>query len=93
MLREENIDAQVLDEILRRLRELDSERVYKDVAELERLQTFVAEGLKRFEYGLRRQTGDEADRALVTGADDVPAEFRTLVEEYYRSLSKPKPRQ
>ncbi len=93
MLREQNIDAKELDEIMKRLRELDSERVYQDVAELERLQTFVAEGMKRFEYGLRRQVGDETDRALVNGSDEVPAEFKALVEEYYRSLSRQKQRQ
>ena len=90
MLRDQNIDAKDLDEIMKRLRELDSDRVYRDAAELERLQTFVSEGLKRFEYALRRKAGDEADRALVNGSEDVPAEFRALVEEYYRSLSKPK---
>ena len=93
MLRDQNIDPKELDEILRRLRELDSERVYKDAAELARLQTFVAEGLKRFEYGLRRKSGDDVDRALVAGTDEVPPEFRAQVEEYYRSLSKQKPRQ
>ena len=75
---------------LSRLRELEDTRIYRDVAELERLQTFVTEGLKRFEYGLRRKVDDEANRALVTGADEVPQEFRKLVEEYYRSLSKGK---
>lgn len=93
LLREQNIDPKELDEIMKRLRELDSERAYQDVAELERLQTFVAEGMKRFEYGLRRKVGDDTDRALVNGSDEVPAEFKTLVEEYYRSLSRSKPRQ
>jgi hypothetical protein len=87
-MREQNLDPKELDEIMRRLRELDSERVYQDVEELARLQTFVAEGLKRFEYALRRKVGDEADRALVSGNEEVPAEFKSLVEEYYRSLSK-----
>ena len=41
----------------------------------------MTEGLKRFEYGLRRKVGDDADRALVTGADEVPQEFQKLVEE------------
>jgi hypothetical protein len=72
------------------LRELEDTRIYRDVAELQRLQTYVTEGLKRFEYGLRRKVDDEANRALVTGADEVPQEFRKLVEEYYRSLSKGK---
>lgn len=93
LLREQDIDAKELDEILKRLRELDSDRVYKDAEELQRLQTFVSEGLKRFEYMLRRQTGDNGDRALVNGSDEVPPEFRALVEEYYRSLSRAKPKQ
>ena len=92
-MREQNLDPKELDEIMRRLRELDSERVYQDVEELARLQTFVAEGLKRFEYALRRKVGEEADRALVSGNEDVPAEFKALVEEYYRSLSKGRPKQ
>jgi hypothetical protein len=53
----------------------------------------VAEGLKRFEYALRRKVGEEGDRALVSGNEDVPAEFKALVEEYYRSLSKGRPKQ
>jgi hypothetical protein len=91
MLREQGVDPKELDEIMRRMRELDSERVYRDVEELARLQTFVAEGIKRFEYNLRRQAGADADRAIVAGAEDVPPEFRALVEEYYRSLSKARP--
>jgi len=87
MLREQGVDPKELDEIMRRMKELDSDRAYKDVAELQRLQSFVSEGIKRFEYNLRRTAGD-ADRAVVAGSDDVPPEFKSLVEEYYRSLSK-----
>jgi len=93
MLREQNLDPKELEEILKKLREFENDRVYQDARELERLQAFVSEGLKRFEYGLRRKTGDDADRALVAGTDEVPAEFKALVEEYYRSLSKAKPKQ
>jgi hypothetical protein len=89
-LRGQNLDPRELDEILRRLRELEDTRVYRDIEELQRLQSFVTEGLKRFEYDLRRKVGNEEDRAVVTGADEVPQEFRRLVEEYYRSLSRPK---
>ncbi len=88
MLREQGVDARELDEIMRRMRELDSDRVYKDVNELERLQSYVSEGVKRFEYNLRRRAGEEADRAIVAGSEDVPPEFKALVEEYYRSLSR-----
>ena len=90
LLRQQNIDPRELDEILRRLRELEDGRIYRDADELLKLQTTVTEGLKRFEYDLRRKVGNDADRALVTGSDEVPPEFRKLVEEYYRSLSKGK---
>jgi hypothetical protein len=82
------VDSKELDEILERLRQLDDERVYQDASELERLQTFVAEGLKRFEYTLRRQSDEKNKEVALSGADQVPERFRPLVEQYYRSLSK-----
>jgi hypothetical protein len=82
------VDSKELDEILERLRQLDDERVYQDASELERLQTFVAEGLKRFEYTLRRQSDEKNKEVALSGADQVPDTFRPLVEQYYRSLSK-----
>jgi hypothetical protein len=91
-LRQQGIEAGDLDEILRALRELDSDRVYKDAAELERLQTFVSEGLKRFEYSLRRRLEGPGQDLFLAGSDEVPAGFRPLVEEYYRSLSEGRPR-
>jgi hypothetical protein len=87
-LREQGIDPRELEEILRRLRELEDSRIYKNVEELLALQSFVAEGMKRFEFGLRRKVGEGDTRAIVTGAEEVPQEFRKLVEEYYRSLSR-----
>ena len=51
--------------------------------ELARLQAAVSDGLRRFEFGLRRQLDGEAKDVLLSGSDDVPAEFKSLVEEYY----------
>ena len=49
----------------------------------------MIEGFKAFEFALWRdveqQTGAEP---RLEGADEVPAGFRALVEEYYRSLAK-----
>ena len=84
----EDIDPRELDEILNALRELDDPRVYQDVAELQRLQSLVAEGLKRFEFGLRRQAEAGDNTIVLSGSDEVPEEFRTLVQEYYRSLAR-----
>ena len=77
-----------LDEVLEALRALDRDRVYQDREELLRLQTFVAEEMKRFEYDLRRKLGSDTDEILMSGRDQVPPQFRELVEEYYRALSR-----
>jgi hypothetical protein len=88
MLKEQRIDPRDLDELLRNLRRLDDDRIYQDVEELARLQTQVAEGAKRFEYGLRRRIEGNANQILLSGSDEVPEQFRKMVEEYYKSLSK-----
>jgi hypothetical protein len=89
MLNAENLDPRELDEILRALRQLDDPRVYQNVTELQRLQSQVAEGLKRFEFGLRRQVDADGNTVVLSGTDEVPEQFRKLVEQYYRSLAKP----
>jgi hypothetical protein len=88
MLRGEDIDPRELDQILRALRELQDNRIYQDVAELQKTQEFVAEGLKRFEFDLRRKLQAEEGGVVLSGTDQVPEEFRKLVEQYYRSLAR-----
>lgn len=54
------------------------------------LRTQVVEGLKAFEFALRRANGDDAGtRVLLERTGDVPPAYRAMVEEYYRSLSRP----
>jgi hypothetical protein len=48
----------------------------------------VADNMKRFEYGLRRKVEGDQNQILLSGNDEVPEQFRKLVEQYYRSLSK-----
>ena len=44
--------------------------------------------MKRFEFNLRRQAEMKGSEVFLSGADDVPEEYRKLVEQYYKSLSK-----
>ena len=87
-LRGEGVDTRDLDEILRRLKALDDDRVYRDVQELARLQAAVSDGMRRFEFGLRRKIDGESRDVLLSGSEEVPAEFKGMVEEYYRSLAR-----
>ncbi len=88
MIQGQGVDAKALDEVLRNLRALDDDRVYQDAATLERLQSAVSEGMKRFEFNLRRQADVKSTEVFLSGSDDVPEEYRKLVEQYYKSLSK-----
>jgi hypothetical protein len=49
----------------------------------------VTDNIKRFEYTLRRRLEQNTNQVFLSGTDDVPEQYRKLVEQYYRSLSKP----
>ena len=70
------------------MRELDDLRRYRDPEVIAGLQTFVLEELKRFEYRLRREIDEENEDLFLAGNEEMPDEFRDLVEEYFRSLSE-----
>ncbi|MEN3339462.1 MAG: hypothetical protein V7647_3138, partial [Acidobacteriota bacterium] len=91
MVQGQGVDPKLLDEVLRNLKALDDDRVYQDAATLERLQSQVADGMKRFEFSLRRQAEQKGSEVFLSGADDVPEQYRKLVDEYYKSLSKGSP--
>ena len=40
------------------------------------------------EFFDERFTTAEADELFLSGSEEVPQEYRKLIEEYYRSLSK-----
>jgi hypothetical protein len=86
-LGELGVDAGDLDRLIRELRSLDSDGVYDDRAALARLQAQLVEGFRRLEFDLRREL-DTRGEVLLSGTEDVPPEYRALVEEYYRALAR-----
>jgi len=88
LLEQEDFKVDDLDTIIQQMRELDNLRIYQDPNEVARLQTFVLEELKRFEYRLRREVNIESEELFLASSDEVPPGFRDLIEEYYRVLSK-----
>src|SRR3954454_1445474 len=88
LLKDQKIDAKDLDEILRGLRQLDTDNVYQNPEALTKLEGAVTSNIKRFEYMLRRRLDSTPNQVFLSGTDDVPEQYRKLVEQYYRSLSK-----
>ena len=88
LLQGQKIDAKELEEILKGLRKLDDESVYANPEIVARLEQAVTDNIKRFEYVLRRKLDGANSQVFLSGSDDVPEQYRKLVEQYYRSLSK-----
>jgi hypothetical protein len=90
-LRRQGFDTSDLDGVIRDLRALGEERAYGTPRDLDRLQSSVVDGVKQFEYRLRRELlGQQPEQVLLSGSQEVPETYRKMVEEYYRSLSKKK---
>jgi hypothetical protein len=88
------VNPRDMDDVLRRLREMDNDKVYADPRGLEQLQAAVVDQLKKVEFALRRATEAGNESLSLSGSDQVPEGFRQAIEEYYRSLSKkPAPQQ
>jgi hypothetical protein len=81
-------DTAPLGEVVRGLRELQGEGARASPEQLARIQAEVAETMKAYEFALRRALlGDSREKLFLSGSDEVPEGFRSLVEEYYRRLA------
>ena len=88
-LAREGVDVGELERAIGGLRALHEPQALGDLDEIDELQASIIRGLKEFEFSVRRENGDaDADRLFLSGSDEVPPEYRPLVEEYYRSLSE-----
>lgn len=80
--------ARDIDQLLRRLRRLDAKRLFNDPQELARLQSQIIQGLQQLELEINRALLENAqDRLRLANPDEVPPQFRSRVEEYYRALA------
>jgi len=90
-LRRAGVDVGDLSDVVSALDRLANRQAFDDPEELARLQESILRGLKDSEFSLRRGLSAEVERLFLSGSDDVPPEYRRLVEEYYRSLSEDRP--
>lgn len=81
-------DQRAVADVLKKLKALDNDQVFKDPSQFDRLHAQAADAIKRFEFNLRRRMELKGNEVLLSGDGDVPEEFRKLVEQYYKSLSK-----
>ena len=87
-LQQAGVAVKDLDEVVRRLRQLDNETAFKDILGVQELTNAALETLKKFEFDLRKKLDQSSNALFLNGNEEIPANFRTLVEEYYKSLAK-----
>ena len=91
-LAQQGYDVADLDRLIAQMAQLENQRTFGDLERVGQLQSQVIEGLKAFEYALRRQIeGSTKEKLFLGGNDDVPPAYRQMVEEFYKRLSTTKP--
>jgi hypothetical protein len=91
-LSRQGVDVKELDQAIEGLRGMTNSGSLEDPQRAAELRSKTIEGLKNFEFGLRRSLGEsEANRVLLERSGDVPPAYKQNVEEYYRSIGRGKP--
>jgi hypothetical protein len=87
-LREEGVDPSELDRIIGRLRGLGSGESLAGPESIAVLERDIVQGLKEFEFGLRKSIlPSDEERLLQVGTDEVPDGYEEMVENYYKALA------
>ena len=83
------VDTKDLDRAIARLGALDGEKVLGNAEAMQQLRAGVVEDLKAFEFALRRKLGAaETGGPALGGSESVPAQYREMVNEYFKSLAR-----
>ena len=88
-LEQEGMEVGELDQVISQMGSMDRRGTIGEARGLAMLESAVIQGLKEFEFNLRRQLQLDGDQRLfLSGSDAVPDGYRELVEEYYRELAR-----
>ena len=81
-------DQQVLNEVANALQGMSKEGAYHDPLGMQQLMSTTLDKLRKFDLDLRKRLDTSNDQLFLSGSEDVPAGFKSLVDEYSKALSK-----
>jgi hypothetical protein len=83
-------DLQPVDEVVKALRALGDEKSYTNPQNLQQLLSTASDRFKALEFELRKRMDTTNEQLFLSGSDEVPPNFRALIDQYYRTLSNQK---
>ena len=70
------------------MRRVDASRVFNDPEEVQLLRSQIIDGFKQLELDLYRELAKaKPDQLRLAFEEEIPPQYRTKVEEYYRKLA------
>ena len=81
--------ARDIAQLAREMRRIDASRIFNDPEEIRMLRSQIIDGLKELELDLYRELGRSGpDQLRLAFEEEIPPEYRSKVEEYYRKLAE-----
>jgi len=81
-------DLTPVDDVVKALQALGNEKNLQNPAGVNELYQTAVDRFKSLEFEIRKRVDTSNGQLLLSGSEDVPPAFRSLIEEYYRTLSK-----
>ena len=74
--------------MIKTLREMGSDKLDGNPQGLQQLAQAALERIQKLDYDLRKRTDTTNDQLFLSGSDEAPPQYRPLIDEYFRKLSK-----
>ena len=81
-------DFKPVDDVIKALQNMTNEKNLQNPKGLQDLYSTAVEKFKMLEFEMRKRVDTTNEQLFLSGSDDVPPAFRSLIEQYYRSLNK-----
>jgi hypothetical protein len=89
-MRKDGVDVGQLNQMLDGLGRMDGRGPIGNPRDIAQLKQGVVQGLKDWEFNLRRQLAGGNPTMFGAGSEDVSPEYKKMVEQYYKSLAQQK---
>ncbi len=79
-----------VDEVVKALRAMDTDKTSSDPLGMQQLLATALDKMKKLEYDLRKRADTANEQLFISGSEDVPKLWESIINDYYRTLGKGK---